>query len=87
VSFSLFQHWKEALQACPLVGAKVYRYLMAFYQEQATRIAFRRTPASGAVCPLDMEAQLKLPRSPEQIRSLLGSITKAIREAAPKNSW
>jgi len=75
---SLLGPWKHALDSGPRALAKVFRFLLRQYSEHAARapVCFRE-PAFQ----LDHEPRLKLPKSPEQIRSLLVRISSHIRAA------
>ena len=87
VSISLIQHWKEALKTSSGLCAKVYRFLMRFYGEQASHIVFPPRPVPTGFILLDSEARPKPPRTPDQIRSLLTKITEAVRRSTADVPW
>jgi hypothetical protein len=86
MSGDLLQHWREVLSSNPGLRAKVVRFLISCYPEQAERIGFPppRPPAPPA--DLNVEARPKLPKSPAQIRSLLVLISEAVRAATSERS-
>jgi hypothetical protein len=86
-SFSLLRHWKDSLNSCPDICAKVYRFLLLFYGEQATQIAFPPQASLTPALRIDVEAQPKLPKSPEQLRFLLIKIAEAVSSSVPNNPW
>jgi len=87
MTLSLFQHWKDALHSSSVLVAKVYRFLMRFYGEQAGRIAFPPVSAPKGFLHLDPEVRPKPPKTPHQIRSLLIRIAEAVHNSAPPDPW
>jgi hypothetical protein len=87
MSLTLLQHWKDSLHSCPNICAKVFRFLMLFYGEQATRIVFPPASAVASVLQVEIETPPKLPKSPEQIRSLLVKISEAVSASVSNDSW
>jgi len=81
MSLTLLQHWRESLRSGPDVCAKVFRFLLQFYGDQATRIAFPPQPSQEPAFSLDVEGRPRLPRSPEEIRALLVRISAAVHAA------
>ena len=86
VGFTLFHHWKDTLDSCPNILVKVFRFLVLFYGEQSTRIAFPPESHPAPSIQIDVDARPNLPRSPEQIRLLLIKISEAISDSAAKAS-
>ena len=87
VTLSLFQHWIDALHSSQGFCAKVYRFLLRFYGEQASRIAFPPLPVRTASIHLDPDVRAHSPRTPHQIRSQLIRITEAVRSSRVRDSW
>jgi hypothetical protein len=87
VTISLLQHWIDALQASSGLCARVYRFLIRFYGEQAGRIVFPSRPGRASFVHLDPETPPKAPRTSDQIRSLIINITEAVRRSTPRDSW
>ena len=85
VSISLYQHWKEALSSG--LCAKVYRFLMWFYGEQASRMLFAPRSVPTGFIHLDSEDRPKPLRTPDQVRSLLMKISEAVRSSTVRVPW
>jgi hypothetical protein len=87
MTVSLFQHWNDALHSSSVLLAKVYRFLMRFYGEQAGTIAFPPVSVPTGGLHLDPEAQPRPLKTPHQIRSLLIKVAEAVGNSAPPDPW
>lgn len=86
MSGSLEQHWHESLNSSPNIYGKVFRFLLLVHGEPARQISFPSRSVLAPAYPLEMEAQPKPPRSPEEIRSLLLKIAVAVRAGMRRES-
>jgi len=86
MSISLFQHWKDLLDSCSGLCERVYRFLLRYYGDQARKIVFRPRSLPVVEIHLQTEAHPKLPKSPDQIRSLLIRIGEAVRASTSRRS-
>jgi hypothetical protein len=81
MSLTLLQHWRESLRSGPDVCTKVFRFLLQFYGDEATRIAFPPQPSQEPAFSSDVDVRSKLPRSSEEIHTLLVRISAAVHAA------
>jgi hypothetical protein len=86
MSPTLTHHWKESLHSGPDVCAKVFRFLLQVYGDQAIGIAFPTESPEASACRLEVEVRPGLPRSSEQIRSLLVRISESVRVSLERES-
>jgi len=87
MTLSLFQHWNDALHSSSVLVAKVYRFLMRFYGEQAGKIAFPPVRVPTGFIHVDPGVHPKPPRTPQQIRSLVIKIAEAVHASTPPDPW
>jgi hypothetical protein len=85
MSLTLLQHWRESLRSGPEVCAKVFRFLLQFYGDRAMGIAFPSPSPPTPAFASEVDTRPKLPKSPEQIRSLLVGISEAVHAALGGN--
>jgi hypothetical protein len=86
MSTSLLEHWNDSLRSCSSLLEKVYRFLILFYGNRAGEGVIPRLETPVAVIQMDPEVRPKLPRSSEEIRSLIARIAEAVGRAVPPDS-
>ena len=93
---TLLEHWNDVLDAIrgaefppeerDRLRSRIYRFLIEFYREPASRVGFPPTFQEGPAACIDAPAGARPPKSPERIRGLLLQISDAVA-GSPRAGW